>query len=133
MIMIPPIFDKSTNIGEKKVFLKLKDDLNPITKHWVVYHSLNYPVSVKKKNRKSYKYFGEADFVILIPGKGLINIEVKGWSGFSCKNGEWEIIKSNGAREKTKSPMKQASDSKYEIRRYPNSNHSIRKKLEGSY
>ena len=120
MIMIPPIFDKSTNIGEKKVFLKLKDDLNPITKHWVVYHSLNYPVSVKKKDRKSYKYFGEADFVILIPGKGLINIEVKGWSGFSCKNGEWEIIKSNGAREKTKSPMKQASDSKYEIQRYIN-------------
>ena len=118
MIMIPPIYDRTTNIGEKKVFLKLKDDPNPLTKNWVVYHSLNYPVSVKKKDRKSYKYFGEADFVILIPSKGLINIEVKGWAGFACKNGQWEIIKSNGVREKTKSPMKQASDSKYEIQKY---------------
>ena len=49
MIMIPPIYDRTTNIGEKKVFLKLKDDPNPLTKNWVVYHSLNYPVSVKKK------------------------------------------------------------------------------------
>lgn len=117
---MPPIIDRSTNFGEKKVFLKLKDDPNPKTKNWIVYHSLNYPVTINKKDRKSYKYFGEADFVILIPGKGIINIEVKGWSGFSCNNGVWHIIKGDGTREKTKSPMKQASDSKYEIQKYIN-------------
>ena len=116
--MIPPVIDRSTNLGEKKVFLKLKDDPNPKTKNWIVYHSLNYPVKISKKNRKSYTYFGEADFVILIPEKGIINIEVKGWSSFSCNNGNWEIIKKNGTKEPTKSPMKQARDSKYEIQKY---------------
>ena len=118
MIMIPPVIDRSTNLGEKKVFLKLKDDPNPKTKNWIVYHSLNYPVKISKKDRKSYTYFGEADFVILIPEKGIINIEVKGWSSFSCNNGNWEIIKKNGTKEPTKSPMKQARDSKYEIQKY---------------
>ena len=118
MIMIPPVIDRSTNLGEKKVFLKLKDDPNPKTKNWIVYHSLNYPVKINKKDRKSYTYFGEADFVILIPEKGIINIEVKGWSSFSCNNGNWEIIKKNGTKEPTKSPMKQARDSKYEIQKY---------------
>ena len=51
MIMIPPEINKD-NIGEKKVFIKLRDDPNPETKDWVVYHSLNYPVSIKKKNKK---------------------------------------------------------------------------------
>ena len=50
MIMIPPVIDRSTNLGEKKVFLKLKDDPNPKTKNWIVYHSLNYPVKISKKD-----------------------------------------------------------------------------------
>ena len=51
---------------------------NPETKNWIVYHSLNYPVSKKPKDKKSFKYFGEADFVILIPNKGIINIDKVG-------------------------------------------------------
>ena len=118
MIMIPPTIDDS-NFAEKKVFSKLKFDKNPETKNWVVYHSLNYPVSVNKKDRKSFKYFGEADFVILIPNRGIINIEVKGWNRFSCNNGIWQIIKPDGTKESNKkSPLKQANDSKYNIRKY---------------
>tara|TARA_B100000963_G_scaffold360347_1_gene390847 strand:- start:6758 stop:8599 length:1842 start_codon:yes stop_codon:yes gene_type:complete len=118
MIMIPPTIDE-TNFAEKKVFSKLKNDKNPETKNWIVYHSLNYPVSVNKKDKKSFKYFGEADFVILIPNKGIINIEVKGWTKFSCENGVWKITKNDGTIETNKkSPIKQAQDSKYNIRKY---------------
>jgi len=119
MKMIPPTIDQTTNLGEKKVFTKLRDDPNPKTKNWVVYHSLKYPVTIEKKNRKSFKYFGEADFVILIPNKGIINLEVKGWNNFSCENGVWEIIERDGNKKKlNKSPLRQASDQMYEIRRY---------------
>ena len=119
MKMIPPTIDSTTNLGEKKVFTKLRDDPNPKTKDWVVYHSLKYPVTVKKKNRKSFRYFGEADFVILIPNKGIINIEVKGWKKFSCENGVWQITERDGNRKRlNKSPLRQASDQMYEIRKY---------------
>ena len=118
MIMIPPTIDNS-NFAEKKVFSKLKNSPNAETKNWVVYHSLNYPVSIKKSEKKSFKYFGEADFVILIPNKGIINIEVKGWTGFSCKKGVWDITKPDGTKEPNKkSPLKQASDSMFNIRKY---------------
>ena len=115
MIMIPPYC--SSNVGEKKVFEKLKTDSNPKTKDWVVYHSLNYPVKIEKNEKKSFQYFGEADFVILIPNKGLINIEVKGGS-ISCTNGVWSRSTKTGLENFDKSPIKQASDSKYDIRRY---------------
>tara|TARA_B100000989_G_scaffold282562_1_gene247722 strand:+ start:582 stop:2426 length:1845 start_codon:yes stop_codon:yes gene_type:complete len=118
MIMVPPAID-NTNFAEKKVFSKLKYSPNPETKNWIVYHSLNYPVSIKKTEKKSYKYFGEADFVILIPNKGIINIEVKGWTGFSCKKGVWDITKPDGTKEPNKkSPLKQARDSMFNIRKY---------------
>ena len=117
MIMIPPTID-NTNFAEKKVFSKLKNSTNTETKNWIVYHSLNYPVSIKKSEKKSFKYFGEADFVILIPGKGIINIEVKGWTGFSCKKGVWDITKPDGTKEPNKkSPLKQASESMFNIRK----------------
>ncbi len=118
MIMIPPFID-NTNFAEKKVFSKLKNTTNEETKNWIVYHSLNYPVSKKKSEKKSFKYFGEADFVVLIPDKGIINIEVKGWTGFSCKKGVWDITKPDGTKEPNKkSPLKQASDSMFNIRKY---------------
>jgi len=115
MIMIPPYC--SSNIGEKKVFEKLKTNNNSKTKDWVVYHSLNYPVKIQKNEKKSFQYFGEADFVILIPNKGLINIEVKGGS-ISCADGIWSRSTKSGLENFDKSPIKQASDSKYNIRKY---------------
>lgn len=115
MIMIPPYC--SSNRGEKKVFEKLANSSNSKIKDWIVYHSLNYPVKISKSEKKSYQYFGEADFIILIPKKGLINIEVKG--GFlSCLDGVWKVSTKNGTEILKKSPIKQASDTKYNIRKY---------------
>ena len=128
MIMIPPEINKDY-FGEKKVFIKLRDHPDPETKNWIVYHSLNYPVAIKKKDKKSFTYFGEADFVILVPGKGIINIEVKDWKGFSCKDGIWKIKKKDGTEviDKKKGPLKQAKDSMYSIKEY------IRKKINKSF
>ena len=81
---------------------------------------MNVPVSKTKKNKKSVTYFGEADFVILVPDKGIINLEVKGWKRFSCNDGVWKISKQDGTEviDKKQGPLKQAKDSMYTIKEY---------------
>ena len=90
MILIPPYCHKDTPSSEKKVFNALKHDKNLITKNWIVYHSLNYPVSISKSKRSSFLYFGESDFLILAKDIGIINIEVKGGS-ITCLDGVWRL------------------------------------------
>jgi archaellum biogenesis ATPase FlaH len=118
MILIPPYFNNKTPNSEKKVFNALKEDNNPLTKNWLVYHSLNYPVSITKNKKNSYKYFGESDFLIVAKGIGIINIEVKGGS-VNCIDGVWTTKGRNGETKKLKgSPIKQAHDTKYDIQNY---------------
>lgn len=120
-----------TNRGEMKVLEKLKNCKDDRFKNWIVYHSLNYPVVVEKSKKLSYKYFGEADFVFLIPDKGVINVEVKGGDIF-CKDGEWYSKELSGKIEKLgKSPLKQASDSKYNLRK--NFENKLGKKIPQEY
>jgi hypothetical protein len=126
MILIPPYCHKDTPISEKKVFNALKNDKNIITKNWIVYHSLNYPVSISKSKRSSFLYFGESDFLILAKDIGIINIEVKGGS-ITCLDGVWRLKSRYESKNLSKSPIKQAHDTKYNIQEY------IRKKFNRNY
>ena len=126
MILIPPYCHKDTPNSERKVFNALKNDSNKLTKNWIVYHSLNYPVSIYKTKKSSFKYFGESDFLILAEDVGIINIEVKGGS-ITCSNGVWRLESRNENKNLTKSPIKQAHDTKYNIQEY------IRKKFNRKY
>jgi len=126
MILIPPYCHKDTPKSERKVFNALKNDKNEITKNWIVYHSLNYPVSISKTKRSSFKYFGESDFLILAQDIGIVNIEVKGGS-ITCTDGVWSLKSRNENKNLAKSPIKQAHDTKYNIQEY------IRKKFNRKY
>ena len=126
MILIPPYCHKDTPSSEKKVFNALKHDGNLITKNWIVYHSLNYPVSISKTKRSSFLYFGESDFLILAENIGIINIEVKGGS-ITCLDGIWQLKSRYETKNLSKSPIKQAHDTKYNIQEY------IRKKFNRVY
>tara|TARA_B110000459_G_scaffold201697_1_gene252962 strand:+ start:218 stop:2065 length:1848 start_codon:yes stop_codon:yes gene_type:complete len=126
MILIPPYCHKDTPSSEKKVFNALKHDSNLITKNWIVYHSLNYPVSISKTKRSSFLYFGESDFLILAENIGIINIEVKGGS-ITCLDGIWQLKSRYETKNLSKSPIKQAHDTKYNIQEY------IRKKFNRVY
>ena len=121
----------NTNLGEMKVLQQLRSCKDERFKDWIVYHSLNYPVEIEKNKKISYSYFGEADFVFLIPNKGVINVEVKGGDIFS-KDGEWYSRDFSGKIEQfRKSPLKQASDTKYDLRR--NFEKKIGKKIPQEY
>jgi len=113
MKMIPPTIDKDTPSGEKEVFQLLQSTSTTNFKDWIVFHSLNYPSKTKKNEKKSYNFFGESDFVIFVPSKGLINIEVKG-GRISRQEGIW-CTENRFGKHKIKDPFKQASKSLFHI------------------
>jgi hypothetical protein len=76
--MFPPEFDEtSPSAAEKQVFSLLKTDTR--TDGWLVLHSLGL-------SRRPSGPYGEIDFVVIIPGEGLVCLEVKG-GRVSCEGG----------------------------------------------
>ena len=67
-VMIPDHYSLKTPSGEKKFFNELKAD--PHTDGWVALHSL-----IAKHKTKTE---GKRDMVLMIPGHGILIIEVKG-------------------------------------------------------
>ena len=117
MKLIPANINESSPYGEKRIFQILKSEYKNSMSNWLVYHSLNYPVEIEKKNKTSYLYFGETDFLVFIPNKGLINIEIKGGK-ISSLNGEWFTENRQGVSRLKKSPFVQAKDSLKNIEKF---------------
>lgn len=81
--MIPNVIsDDVPSVGEKTLFHKLKTDAG--TDGWVVFHSLDIA-------RHSTQVRGEADFVIVIPAKGILVVEVKAHKRVKVENGIWYL------------------------------------------
>lgn len=102
--MIPPACPAKTPVGERELFEKLRDD--PDTAGWVVLHSLDI------KKHKS-KIEGELDMVVIVPGKGVLCLEVKGCD-VSRQDGKW-IYPYETSLE---GPFKQASKAMHSLRAY---------------
>ena len=80
--LIPNVLKNSVQSrGEIKIFNYFKNE-NELTKDWIILHSLDIAQHRKKKR-------GEADFIVLIPNKGIICVEVKAHSHISRKDGIW--------------------------------------------
>jgi hypothetical protein len=106
--MIPPYWYEKTPNSEQHVFNLLQND--PATEDWVVFHSLN----LKRSGNGPY---GEVDFVVLIPGTGVLCLEVKG-GRVACKDGAWTSTDAAGGIHTLKrSPFKQAQDGMHEVRK----------------
>lgn len=88
--MIPPAPRDGANVSERKIFSALegmrdRDD-------WVVIHSLRIA-------RHRTSFVGEADFIVLAPGKGIAVIEAKSPSSVRYEHGDWYL-------ENTPTPIK---------------------------
>ena len=104
--MIPPLVHADcSSPGEREIFRRLKGD--PATQDWIVLHSLDVAEHVTN-------IAGEIDFVVIVPGKGVLCVEVKGCSSLSRINGLWYY----GRRVKPdpRGPFKQASTAMHSIR-----------------
>lgn len=106
--MIPArIDDDRVSAGERRVFGLLEND--PATTNWTVLHSLGIA-------RRPTGPYGEIDFVAIIPGEGVICLEVKG-GRLSCEQGVWRTMNRHGnVATLKKSPFLQARDSMFALR-----------------
>jgi len=106
--MIPPHWHDDTPRSEQRVFSLLQND--PQSENWVVLHSLN----LKQSGNQPY---GEVDFVVLIPGAGVLCLEVKG-GRVACKDGKWTTTDAAGSVFPLKrSPFNQAQQGMHEVRK----------------
>lgn len=104
--MIPQTMEDDNNsFGEKQVFEALKK----LPDEYTVFHSVRW----NKRNEKNTVVYGESDFTVFHPKKGIIVIEVKS-GGIECVNNTWTYIRTdNGERHEMRNPLKQADKSKY--------------------
>lgn len=82
--------------------------LSQLSDDYIVFYSLHW--NKKEKNMVSW---GESDFTIFHPKRGILVVEVKSGEIY-CKNGEWSQINTRTKEQKNmKDPMVQAERSKY--------------------
>jgi hypothetical protein len=106
-VMIPPVLPATAPPGEREVFRRLAND--PDTEDWIVLHSLDIPEHISQ-------VAGEADFVIIVPSKGVAVIEVKSHTLIRRdENGLWRYGKDTTVEER--GPFRQSSDAMHSIRK----------------
>lgn len=104
--MIPPIWSESTRSpGEIELFDVLRDA--PGTEDWVVLHSLDLSDHVARTA-------GEVDFVVIIPGLGVVALEVKAHQRVRRSRGVWFL--GSDAEGDPRGPFKQASQACHSLR-----------------
>ncbi len=107
--LIPSVCSAESPPGEHRIFEALRDD--PGAQGWVVLHSLDLVRHVAKVQ-------GEADFVVIIPGRGVVVLEVKSHTYIKYDERGWWL--GNDTKPDPRGPFKQGSQAMHSIRRYLN-------------
>lgn len=103
--MIPSVLYVNTpSPGEGKVFKLLERD--PNTDDWVVLHSLDI-VAHKTKMR------GEIDFLVIIPSKGVLVVEIKAHKRIAFRDGMWYL---GHDPPSTRGPFRQVNEAMHSIK-----------------
>lgn len=107
MKILPSECDPKSPPGEKRLFSLMKDQLSG--ENWTILHSLGIA-------KHATQMEGEADFLLVIPGKGILIIEVKSHLSVSRDlNGFWIL---GNDKPTQRSPFKQARGQVHSIRQY---------------
>lgn len=105
--ILPSECDPQSPPGEKRLFDLIKEQLSGT--NWTILHSLGIA-------KHATQMEGEADFLLVIPGKGILIIEVKSHLSLSRDvNGFW-ILGTDTPTQR--SPFKQARGQVHSIRQY---------------
>lgn len=104
--MIPAVIDPGTpSPGERDVFRRLESD--PLADGWTGIHSLYLPNHVRQVS-------GELDFVILVPEKGILCLEIKAAASIARRDGLWFYGKE--AKGDPRGPFWQAAEGMHSLR-----------------
>ena len=104
--MIPPYFGpECLSPGEQELFLKMKE--SPGTENWVVLHSLDIA-------HHSKRIAGELDFLVIVPGRGVLALEVKACQQLHRRDGLWYY--GTSPEPDHRGPFKQVSEAMHSLR-----------------
>jgi len=104
--MIPATIDPETpSPGERDAFSRLESD--PLAEQWIVIHSLNLPHHQRQIS-------GELDFVLLVPNKGVLCLEIKAARTVACRDGLW--FYGREGKGDPRGPFRQAADGMHSLR-----------------
>lgn len=92
--------------AEPEIFARLRDA--PETDDWIVLHSLDIAQHVSQLS-------GEADFLAIVPGLGVLCLEVKGAKTVRRTAAGWQI--GRNAKLDVRGPFRQAADAMHSLRR----------------
>lgn len=105
--MLPATIDPATvSGGEREIFYRLAED--PGTEGWTVLHSLGVAHHETRTE-------GEIDFVVVIPGKGVLCVEVKAAIRIRCESGIWYY--GRDTHRDPRGPFRQAGTAMHSIRK----------------
>ena len=105
--MLPALAHPDAPASEKRVFQVLKSLAGG--QSWTVLHSIGL-------SSVHTGHHGEIDFLVVMPGRGLLCLEVKG-GGVSCTEGRWATIDRHGHRHDiSRSPIEQAKQGIWKLR-----------------
>ena len=104
--MIPARPRQDANASEKATFMALEGIASRPS--WAVIHSLSLTDNL-------YTIAGESDFVVLVPGKGIVVIETKAPKYVEYKDGEWYLDRTP---KPNKSPIDQLNKATTSIYRF---------------
>lgn len=102
--MIPARPVPTASPGEPDIFVRLRDD--PSTEDWIAIHSLDIA-------RHRSQLSGEADFVVIVPGMGVLFLEVKACLRVKREGGMWTL---GNLPAEPRGPFKQASEAMHSLR-----------------
>ncbi len=105
--MIPPhISPDCPSPGEIKLFHKIRNEHG--TEDWIILHSLDISNHIKQVS-------GECDFVVIIPQKGILCLELKACQKVKRNDGQW--FYGDDKKPDSKDPFKQANNAMHSIRK----------------
>ncbi len=106
--LIPPVVGQETaSLGERELFEKFQSEAG--SDGWAVLHSLDVP-------RHRRQLMGEIDFVIAVPGLGVLCLEVKSHRSVRRDpDGMWHLGQDAPTRM---GPFRQASEAMHSLREY---------------
>lgn len=104
--LIPSVCSPESPPGEKLIFEALQADAG--AQGWVVLHSLDLVRHVAKLQ-------GEADFVVIVPGQGVLVLEVKSHKKVKRDEQGWWL---GNEPVDIRGPFKQASQAMHSVREY---------------
>ncbi len=104
--MIPPqIFEDCSSAGERDIFYRLREGNG--TDGWFVLHSLCLAEHVRQIS-------GEIDFVVIVPGMGVLCLEVKACTRIRRDRGLWYF--GTDPQPDARGPFRQASEALHSLR-----------------